>query len=156
MARRPQPTILLMRAERREADGMACGMEGGLGKGWDGGCGRKLVPCGGAGSALWSFSTGPAWWWSRRLLACQLNTGSQTGLKVLPGPGAAIFLHRFFPALPFGPSSSHAFCFVHRSKAFFPPSFPLIFWSCGDVMRMLSVLLPSSASCCRSLGVVSL
>lgn len=61
-------------------------------EGWDGGCGRKPVPCGGGtDSALWSFFTSPAWWSSRRLLACQLKTGPQTRLKVLPGPGAAIF-----------------------------------------------------------------
>lgn len=33
------------------------------------------------------ISASPSWWSSRRSLACQLNTGPQTTLKVLPGPG---------------------------------------------------------------------
>lgn len=33
------------------------------------------------------ISASPSWWSPRRSLACQLNTGPQTTLKVLPGPG---------------------------------------------------------------------
>lgn len=110
-----------MSAGRREADGTACGMEGGLGKGWDGGgSGRMSVPCGGADSALWFLSSSPAWWSSRRLLACQLKTGTQTSLKLLPGPGAAIFFLVSFPLFLSGRPHPKPSALFRDQRLFFP------------------------------------
>lgn len=43
----PQPVLLNESRRTTEADGIACGIMGRLGKGYDDGCGRKPVPCGG-------------------------------------------------------------------------------------------------------------
>lgn len=53
------------------------------------------------------ISASAAWWSSRRSLACQLNSGPQSTLKVHPNPRASVFL----------PSSSLASLSPHRSPA---------------------------------------
>lgn len=104
---------------------------------WDGGKAQE-----GLGRQLWEearrvvacrlcplvVSAIPAWWSSRRLLACQLKTGPQTSLEVLPGPGASDFLHPFFPS-----HHSRAIAIPRRLlcsqiKGVFS-SFPLICWN---------------------------
>lgn len=63
------------------------------------------------------ISASPAWWSSRRALACQLNMGPQSTPKVPPSPQASLFLPSSFSPLLFlhitlQPTPCCAFCFV--------------------------------------------
>lgn len=61
------------------------------------------------------ISASPAWWSSRRSLACQLNMGPQSALKVHPNPRACLPSFLFFPSsffISLQPTPCHAGCFV--------------------------------------------
>lgn len=64
------------------------------------------------------ISASPAWWSSRRALACQLNMGPESTLKVHPSPRASLLL----PSSIFSPLSSY------HSAANTLPCNPLCSW----------------------------